>query len=155
MNTGSWSSACSRPDHFSSLCSLFYPQVIAFDEASKDAFSEAAFEFRMLFLHYASLMNAMALIDLRQVSSDAHFPNVERSFARARRPACPSISPNGSSPQDDKVDYKMAINQEDPFLFKPNATVARVPVGGEGNTKKIAEGAECAAARFEKCRWTK
>ena len=31
---------------------------MAFDEISKDAFSEEALEFRMLILHYTSLMNA-------------------------------------------------------------------------------------------------
>ena len=41
-------------------------QVMAFDEASKDAFSDAALEFRMLILHYTSLMNACALIDIRR-----------------------------------------------------------------------------------------
>ena len=41
-------------------------QVMAFDEASKDAFSEDGFEFRMLIMHYASLMNACALIDIRR-----------------------------------------------------------------------------------------
>ena len=40
-------------------------QIVAFDEASKDAFTEAAFEFRMLMIHYSSLMNACALIDMR------------------------------------------------------------------------------------------
>ena len=40
-------------------------QVFAFDEISKDAFSEEALEFRMLILHYASLMTACALIDIR------------------------------------------------------------------------------------------
>lgn len=33
-------------------------QVMAFDEASKDAFSEDGLEFRMLILHYTSLMSA-------------------------------------------------------------------------------------------------
>ena len=41
-------------------------QVMAFDEASKDAFSDEALEFRMLILHYTSLMNACALIDIRR-----------------------------------------------------------------------------------------
>ena len=41
-------------------------QVVAFDEASADAFDEPALEFRMLFIHYASLMHACALIDMRQ-----------------------------------------------------------------------------------------
>jgi hypothetical protein len=41
-------------------------QVFAFDEASEDAFSDSAFEFRFLVLHYASLMHACALIDMRQ-----------------------------------------------------------------------------------------
>jgi len=41
-------------------------QVMAFDEASKDAFSEEGLEFRMLILHYASLMHACALIDIRR-----------------------------------------------------------------------------------------
>ena len=40
-------------------------QIVAFDEASKDAFTAPAFEFRMLMIHYASLMNACALIDMR------------------------------------------------------------------------------------------
>ena len=41
-------------------------QIMAFDEASKDAFSEEALEFRMLVMHYTSLMNACALIDIRR-----------------------------------------------------------------------------------------
>ena len=41
-------------------------QVFAFDEASKDAFSDAALEFRMLCIHYTSLMHALSLIDMRQ-----------------------------------------------------------------------------------------
>lgn len=41
-------------------------QVMAFDEISKDAFSEEALEFRMLMLHYVSLMNACALVDVRR-----------------------------------------------------------------------------------------
>ena len=41
-------------------------QVMAFDEASKDAFSDAALEFRSLIMHYTSLMNATALIDIRR-----------------------------------------------------------------------------------------
>mmetsp|Transcript_41512 Transcript_41512/g.109497 ORF Transcript_41512/g.109497 Transcript_41512/m.109497 type:complete len:563 (-) Transcript_41512:102-1790(-) len=40
-------------------------QIMTFDEASKDAFSNEALEFRMLVLHYASLMNALSLIDVR------------------------------------------------------------------------------------------
>lgn len=39
-------------------------QVVAFDEASKDAFSDVALEFRLLILHYASLMHACALVDV-------------------------------------------------------------------------------------------
>ena len=64
-------------------------QVVAFDEASRDAFDEQALEFRMLFIHYASLMHACALIDMRQ---------------------------------DDHIDHRLALNQEDPFLFRPNTT---------------------------------
>ena len=41
-------------------------QVMAFDKISADAFSEPALEFRMLICHYASLMNALALIDIRR-----------------------------------------------------------------------------------------
>ena len=41
-------------------------QVFAFDEASPDAFEESGLEFRFLILHYASLMHACALIDMRQ-----------------------------------------------------------------------------------------
>merc|ERR1719453_1679458 len=41
-------------------------QMMAFDEASKDAFSEEGLEFRMLIVHYTSLMNACALIDIRR-----------------------------------------------------------------------------------------
>ena len=47
-------------------------QVMAFDEASKDAFSEQALEFRMLYLHYTSLMHACALIDIRQAPPPSH-----------------------------------------------------------------------------------
>lgn len=46
-------------------------QVICFDEISKDAFTADAFEFRMLILHYTSLMNACALIDMRMDDSFA------------------------------------------------------------------------------------
>ena len=95
-------------------------QVVAFDEASKDAFSEAAFEFRMLFIHYASLMQACALIDMRQ---------------------------------DDHIDHRMSVNQEDPFLFQPTATAAVVPAGGAGGAggtdaaePKISTGAEYGSA---------
>ena len=41
-------------------------QVMAFDEYSKDAFSDTALEFRSLAVHYASLMHACAMIDMRQ-----------------------------------------------------------------------------------------
>ena len=41
-------------------------QVFAFDEASADAFTESGFEFRFLIMHYASLMHACSLIDMRQ-----------------------------------------------------------------------------------------
>lgn len=41
-------------------------QVMTFDEISKDAWSDDALEFRMLILHYASLMHACSLIDMRQ-----------------------------------------------------------------------------------------
>jgi hypothetical protein len=49
-------------------------QIFAFDEASKDAFEEPALEFRMLMLHYTSLMNACALIDIRRDDSDLDAP---------------------------------------------------------------------------------
>ena len=49
-------------------------QVFAFDEASKDAFSEDALEFRMLILHYASLMTACALVDIRRDDLDLDAP---------------------------------------------------------------------------------
>ena len=49
-------------------------QVFAFDEASKDAFEESGFEFRMLMLHYASLMTACALIDIRRDDDDLNAP---------------------------------------------------------------------------------
>ena len=45
---------------------MFRARCRAFDEASKDAFSEEALEFRMLILHYASLMTACALVDIRR-----------------------------------------------------------------------------------------
>ena len=41
-------------------------QIMAFDEYSKDAFSDTALEFRSLSVHYASLMHACAMIDMRQ-----------------------------------------------------------------------------------------
>jgi hypothetical protein len=41
-------------------------QMVAFDEASKDAFSDKGFEFRFAMLHYMSLMHAVAMIDMRQ-----------------------------------------------------------------------------------------
>ena len=41
-------------------------QIMAFDEASKDAWSDEAFEFRLQMLHFCSLMHALALIDIRQ-----------------------------------------------------------------------------------------
>ena len=41
-------------------------QMVAFDEASQDAFSEKAFEFRLAIIHYMSLMHAVAMIDMRQ-----------------------------------------------------------------------------------------
>ena len=49
-------------------------QVFAFDEASKDAFSEDALEFRMLIVHYSSLMNACSLIDIRRDDTDLDAP---------------------------------------------------------------------------------
>ena len=49
-------------------------QVFAFDEASKDAFAETGFEFRMLILHYTSLMTACALIDIRRDDEDLQAP---------------------------------------------------------------------------------
>jgi len=49
-------------------------QVFAFDEASKDAFDETGFEFRMLILHYTSLMTACALIDIRRDDDDLNAP---------------------------------------------------------------------------------
>ena len=59
-------------------------QVMAFDEASKDAFSEEALEFRMLILHYTSLMNACALIDIRRDDDDCPLTlNREDPYARA------------------------------------------------------------------------
>ena len=58
-------------------------------QASRDALDDTALEFRMLFIHYASLMHACALIDMRQ---------------------------------DDHIDSRLALNQEDPFLFRPNTT---------------------------------
>ena len=84
-------------------------QVMAFDEASKDAFSEEALEFRMLILHYTSLMNACALIDIRR-DDDLDCPltlNREDPYARAHsasswRPLFPpalffSLSPHARS----------------------------------------------------------
>ena len=95
-------------------------QVFAFDEASEDAFTDAAFEFRLLILHYASLMHACALIDMRQ---------------------------------DDHIDHRMSVNQEDPFLFQPTATATVVPAGGAGGAggadaaePKISTGAEYGSA---------
>ena len=41
-------------------------QIVCFDEASKDAFSDHALEFRLQILHYVSLMHAVALCDIRQ-----------------------------------------------------------------------------------------
>ena len=41
-------------------------QVFAFDELSGDAYGEEAFEFRMLFAHFVSLMHACLLIHLRK-----------------------------------------------------------------------------------------
>jgi hypothetical protein len=58
-------------------------QVFAFDEASQDAFTDAGFEFRFLVLHYASLMHACALIDMRQ--------DVRRRPQHTR--VCPSTQP--------------------------------------------------------------
>lgn len=49
-------------------------QVFAFDEASKDAFSEEGLEFRMMILHYTSLMTACALIDIRRDDADVDAP---------------------------------------------------------------------------------
>jgi len=49
-------------------------QIFAFDEASKDAFSETALEFRMLVLHFTSLMTACALIDIRKDDDDLDAP---------------------------------------------------------------------------------
>ena len=43
-------------------------------QASKDAFSEEALEFRMLILHYTSLMTACALIDIRRDDNDLDAP---------------------------------------------------------------------------------
>ena len=41
-------------------------QIVCFDEASKDAFSDHALEFRLQILHYVSLMHAVALCDIRR-----------------------------------------------------------------------------------------
>ncbi|KAL1495587.1 hypothetical protein AB1Y20_016948 [Prymnesium parvum] len=84
-------------------------QIVAFDEASKDAFSETAFEFRMLMIHYTSLMNACALIDMR--ADDLVMPGV------------------------------MPVKLEDPYLFRPNTTVAIVPLASQQSKGKAPEGA--------------
>jgi predicted membrane chloride channel (bestrophin family) len=49
-------------------------QIFAFDEISKDAWSDEAFAFRLQFLHWASLMHACHLVDLRQ--DDVHGPGM-------------------------------------------------------------------------------
>ena len=49
-------------------------QVFAFDEASKDAFTEEGLEFRMLIMHYTSLMTACSLIDIRKDDDDLDAP---------------------------------------------------------------------------------
>ena len=68
-------------------------QVMAFDEASADAFSEQALEFRMLYIHYTSLMHACALIDIRQVQKAIRRSHCVRAVLRtcacARVRDCP------------------------------------------------------------------
>ena len=49
-------------------------QIFAFDEISKDAWSDEAFAFRLQFLHWASLMHACHLVDLRH--DDVHGPDM-------------------------------------------------------------------------------
>ena len=41
-------------------------QVVCFDEASSDAYSENAIDFRLKILHFTSLMHACALLEMRQ-----------------------------------------------------------------------------------------
>ena len=98
-------------------------QIVAFDEASKDAFSEAAFEFRMLMIHYTSLMHACALIDMR--SDDTLMPCVAAAPLPARPDAAASAAAmHSDAPWCRRAQGVMPITREDPFLFRPNTTTA-------------------------------
>ena len=68
-------------------------QIFAFDEISKDAWSDEAFAFRLQFLHWASLMHACHLVDLRQ--DDVHGPGMPTLSRIDRYVYRPHLSRNG------------------------------------------------------------
>ena len=80
-------------------------QTIAFDEASKDAFSEEGLEFRMLILHYASLMHACALVDIRRDDDLGCALSLNREDPYLFRPnANPALVDGGRAPVRTSLD---------------------------------------------------
>jgi len=99
-------------------------QVYAFDEASADAFTENAFEFRFLMLHYASLMHACALIDMRQDERlNPGDLTVQREDPYMFRPNRPSESapaqPNGEAKPAHDLDVMAPVKEQQVGSFVP------------------------------------
>lgn len=98
-------------------------QVFAFDEASKDAFTEAGFEFRFLILHYASVSTACRP---QNTLGGKRCPTCQTHTAQCASPsqlmhACALIDMR----QDDGVTSEITLAREDPFMVRACVTCDR------------------------------